>query len=72
MTGPTTFRVSKGAVGGIGSKYSGMLLLQNMQSKFASHAFSFDEGNKNKLKVPISELLADRESMSYSDVKKLL
>jgi hypothetical protein len=72
MTGPTTFRVAKGSVGGVGSKYSGMLLLRGMQSKFASHAFSFDEGNKSKLKVPISELLADRESMSYSDIKKLL
>lgn len=72
MTGPTTFRVSKGSIGGVGSMYSGMLLLQNMQSKFASHAFSFDDGNKNKLKVPISELLANRGEMSYSDVKKLL
>lgn len=72
MTGPTTFRVAKGSIGGVGSKFSGMLLLQNMQSKFASHAFSFDEGNKSKLKVPISDLMANREDLSYSDVKKLL
>lgn len=64
------YYIQKGTIGGVGSMYGGMILLRNIESKFVTHSFSFDDSRKELLKQPLSELIAKTED--YKNLKDLL
>ncbi len=64
--------IQKGTIGGVGTMFGGTILLKGLQSKFPTHALSFDEARKDLLKKPLAEILAAKESMSPKDYKDLV
>ncbi len=44
------YYIQKGTIGGVGSMMGGMILLPNLQTKFITHAYSFDDSKKDLLK----------------------
>ncbi len=52
--------------------FGGMLVVQGLQSKFATHPYTFDSTKSATLKEDLSSLLANKESMQYKDLKDLL
>ena len=52
--------------------FGGTILLKDLQSKFPTHAFSFDDARKDLLKKPIADLLAEKQSMPPKDFKDLV
>lgn len=44
--------IGKGTIGGVGTMFTGTILLKGLQSKFPTHALSFDESRKELLKKP--------------------
>lgn len=67
-----SFYPGKGSFHGIGGLYGGMLLIQNIQSKFPTHAFSFEASKQPLLKEPLNELVSHKDSLSKKEFKDLL
>lgn len=62
----------KGSIHGVGGLYTGMILIQNIESKFPTHAFTFDDAKKALLKEPLAELLSHKDDLTYKEFKDLV
>ena len=62
----------KGSIYGVGGLYTGMLLIQNIQAKFPTHAFSFEPTKQPLLKDPLAELVSHKDDLGYREFRDLV